>query len=85
VQRRPPCRDGQPARDGQVTDAQGLGRDRLLAQPDPPGPAGQVVRDADQRQPGGVGGESTRGQMLKAQAVLEVADGGFNRPFTLPL
>jgi hypothetical protein len=83
----PPRAAGEPARKDQQGPPQGLGDGLLVsdAQAEGGGPAQQVVGQGGGQQPGGVGGESTRGQMLKAQAVLEVADGGFNRPFTLPL
>ena len=54
---------------------QGLGGYDLLAQTEPRGPAGQVMRQHLHRQPGGVGGEATRGEMIQPHAVLEVSDG----------
>ena len=38
-------------------------------------PAGQVVRHHLYRQPGAVGGEAARGEMVQPHAVLEVAYG----------
>src|SRR6266545_1858233 len=67
-------RAGQPAGQVQVADPQRLGGDEGLAQPDAAGPAGEVVRDDAQGQPGGVGGELAGGQVVEADAVLEVTD-----------
>ena len=44
-----------------------------LAQTNPRRPAGQVVRHHLYRQPGTVGGEAARGEMVQPHAVLEVA------------
>ena len=38
-------------------------------------PAGQVARHHLYRQPGAIGGEAARGEMVQPDAVLEVADG----------
>ena len=35
----------------------------------------QVVRHHLDRQPGGVGGEAVRGEMVETRAILEVSDG----------
>src|SRR6266542_3172896 len=75
VQVPPAGRAGQPAWQVQVADPEGLGGDKPLAQPDPGDPAGQVVRDDVEGEPGGVGGELPAGQVVEADAVLEVADG----------
>ena len=46
-----------------------------LSQSDALGPAGQIVGHDLHRQPGSVGGEAPRGEMVEAHAVLEVPDG----------
>src|SRR4029453_11176053 len=69
---------GQPAGQVQVAGPQGLGGDEGLAQADAAGPAGQVVGDDVQGQPGGVGGELPRRQVVEANAVLEVSDHVFD-------
>ena len=47
----------------------------LLAQTDARCPAGEVVGHHLYRQPGGVGGEAARGEMVQPHTVLEVSDG----------
>ena len=47
----------------------------LLTQRDPRRPAGQVVGHRLDGQPGAVGGEAARGEMVQPDAVLEVAYG----------
>ena len=47
----------------------------LLAQTDARRPASQVVGHHLHRQPGSVGGEAPRGEMVQSDAVLEVSDG----------
>ena len=47
----------------------------MLTQTDTRGPAGQVVGDDLDGQPGAVGGEAARGEMVEPHAVLEVSDG----------
>ena len=47
----------------------------LLAQTDARCPASEVVGHHLDRQPGGVGGEAARGEMVESDAVLEVSDG----------
>ena len=54
---------------------EGLGGGYPLSQTDPRRPAGQVVRHHLYRQPGAVGGEAARGEMVQPDAVLEVAYG----------
>ena len=44
-------------------------------QTDARGPACQVVGDHLYGQPGAVGGEASRGEVVEAHAVLEIADG----------
>ena len=53
----------------------GLGGGHRLAQPDASCPAGEIVGDDLYSQPGGVGGEASRREMVEPHAVLEVADG----------
>ena len=47
----------------------------MPVQTDALGPAGQIVGHDLYCQPGGVGGEAPRGEMVQAHAVLEVPDG----------
>ena len=68
-------RVGEPSGDGAEPSPEGLGGYDLLAQPEPRGPAGQVMRQHLHRQLGAVGGEATRGEMVQPHAVLEVSDG----------
>ena len=72
--------EGEPARragdtsdQGEEPPPEGLGGHDLLTQADPRRPAGQVVGHHLDRQPGGVGGEAARGEMVQPDAVLEVA------------
>ena len=66
---------GEASGDGAEASPEGLGGYQLLAQTDARGPAGQVMRHHLDGQPGGVGGEAARGEMVETHAVLEVADG----------
>ena len=66
---------GEASGDGEEASSEGLGGGHRLAQGDATGPAGQVVSDDLHRQPGGIGGEASRGEMVEPHAVLEVADG----------
>ena len=68
-------RAGEPSGHGKEAASQGLGGHDLLAQTDARRPAGQVVGDHLHRQPGAVGGEAARGEMVQPHAVLEVSDG----------
>ena len=52
-----------------------LGGHHLLAQTDARCPASEVVGRHLDRQPGGVGGQAARGEMVESDAVLEVSDG----------
>ena len=69
--------------EGEEVSSEGLGGHYLLAQADARGPAGQVVGhdpvsstgQALYGQPGGIGGEAPRGEMVQSNAVLEVSDG----------
>ena len=67
------CRAGEPSGQGEEPSSEGLGGHDLLTQADAGGPAGQVVRHRLYRQPGAVGGEAARGEMVQPHAVLEVA------------
>ena len=68
-------RAGEPSGHGKEAPPQGLGDYDLRTQTDARGPAGQVMRQHLHRQPGGVGGEAARGEMIQPHAVLEVSDG----------
>ena len=67
------CRAGDPSDQGKDPSSEGLGGHDLLTQADAGCPAGQVVRHHLYRQPGAVGGEAARGEMVQPHAVLEVA------------
>ena len=60
---------------GKDPSSEGLGGHDLLTQADAGCPAGQVVGHHLYRQPGAVGGEAARGEMVQPDAVLEVAYG----------
>ena len=66
---------GEPAGEREEPSPKGLGGYQLLTQTDAHCPAGQVMRHHLDGQPGGVGGETARGQVVQPDAVLEVADG----------
>ena len=66
---------GDASGEREETSPQGLGGDHLLAQTDAGRPVGQVVGDDLHRQPGSVGGEAARGEMIEPHTVLEVSDG----------
>ena len=67
-------RAGEPSGEGEEAASQGLGGHDLLAQTDARRPACQVVCDHLHRQPGAVGGEAARGEMVEPHAVLEVSE-----------
>ena len=67
------CRAGEPSRQGEEPPPEGFGGHDPFAQTDAGCPAGQVMRHHLYRQPGGVGGEAARGEMVQPDAVLEVA------------
>ena len=69
---------GEPSGQGEEASPQGLGGHDLLTEPDARRPACQVVGHHLHRQPGTVGGETPRGEMVQADAVLEVSDGVFD-------
>ena len=64
---------GELSGQGEEPPPEGLGGHDLLTQADAGGPAGQVVGHHLYRQPGAVGGEAARGEMVQPHAVLEVA------------
>ena len=66
---------GEASGDGEEASSEGLGGGHRFAQSDATGPAGEIVSDDLHRQPGGVGGKASRGEMVEPHAVLEVADG----------
>ena len=68
-------RAGEPSGHREEPPPQGLGGHQLLVQTDASCPAGQVVRHHLDGQPGSVGGEAARGEMVQSHAVLEVSDG----------
>ena len=68
-------RTGEPSGHREEASPEGFGGYQLLAQTDARRPACQVVGDHLHRQPGGVGGEAARGEMVQPHAVLEVSDG----------
>ena len=68
-------RAGEPSGDREEPPPEGLGGYDLRTQTEPRGPAGQVMRQHLHRQPGGVGREAPRGEMVEPDAVLEVSDG----------
>ena len=66
---------GDPSSQGEEASPKGLGGCHPLSQSDALGPAGQIVGHDLHRQPGSVGGEAPRGEMVEAHAVLQVPDG----------
>ena len=66
---------GDASGQGEEASTEGLGGCRLLTQAEPRCPAGQVVGHDLHRQPGGVGSEAARWQMVEPDTVLEVAYG----------
>ena len=69
----PACRAGEPSGQGEEPPPEGLGGHDPLTEADAGGPAGQVVGHHLYRQPGAVGSEAARGEMVQPDAVLEVA------------
>ena len=63
------CRAGDPSGQGKDPSSEGLGGHDLLTQADAGCPAGQVVGHHLYRQPGAVGGEAARGEMVQPDAV----------------
>ena len=72
------CRAGDPSGQGEEPPPEGLGGHHLLAQTDARCPAGEVVGHHLYRQPGGVGGEAARGEMVQPHTVLEVSRMAFS-------
>ena len=68
-------RAGEPSGQGEEPPPEGLGGGYPLSQTEPRRPTGQVMRHRLDGQPGGVGGEAARGEMVQPDAVLEVSDG----------
>ena len=58
---------GEPSGQGEETSPEGLGGHHLLSQADARRPASQVVGDHLDGQPGGVGSEAARGEMVGLQ------------------
>ena len=75
MQGQPACRAGEPPGQGEEPPPEGPGGHDPFTQAEPRRPAGQVVRHHLYRQPGSVGGEAARGEMVQPDAVLEVSDG----------
>ena len=73
MQGQPTCGAGEPSDQGEDPASKRLGGHDLLTQADAGCPVGQVVRHHLYRQPGAVGGEAARGEMVQPHAVLEVA------------
>ena len=59
------CRAGEPSRQGEEPPPEGFGGHDPFAQTDAGCPAGQVVGHYLYRQPGAVGGEAARGEMVQ--------------------
>ena len=68
-------RTGEPSGEGEEASPKGLGGHHLLAQTEPHRPASEVMRHHLDGQPGAVGWEAARGEMVEPDAVLEVANG----------
>ena len=66
---------GEPSCQGEEAPPEGLGGCHRLSQSDACGPPAQVVGHHLDGQPGGVGGETPRGEMVQTGAVLKVPDG----------
>ena len=75
MQGQPARRAGEPSDQSEDSSSERLGGHYLLTQADPRRPVGQVVRHHLSGQPGGVGGEAPRKEMVQPYAVLEVSDG----------
>ena len=65
----------EPSGQGEEPPPHGLGGYDLLSQTEPGRPTVQVIRHHLDRQPGGVGSEAARGEMVQPHAVLEVSNG----------
>ena len=69
------CRAGEPPGQGEEPSPEGLGGGYPFTQAEPRRPAGEVMRHHLGGQPGTVGGEAPRGEMVQPDAVLQVSDG----------
>ena len=70
MQGQPACRAGEPSGQGEEPPPEGLGGGYPLSQTDPRRPAGQVVGHRLDGQPGAVGGEAARGEMVQPTPYL---------------
>ena len=77
-------RAGEPSDHGKEAASQGLGGHDLLAQTDARRPACQVVGDHLHRQPGAVGGEAARGEMVQPHCPASTIFAGW-RQSVLPV
>ena len=68
-------RSGDRSHQSEDPSSEGLGSHDLLTQADVGRPAGQVMRHDLDREPGGVGGETTRRHVVQPDAVPKVAYG----------
>ena len=75
MQRQAACLAGDASGQGEETPSEGLGGHDPLTEADAGGPPAQVMRDDLDGQPGGVGGEAPRGEVIEPHAILQVADG----------
>ena len=75
MQGEPASLASEPSGQGEEASPEGLVSCHRLAQADACGPACQVMGGGLYGQPGGVGGEAARGEMVETHPVLEVADG----------
>ena len=64
-------RAGEPSGESEEPPPEGLGSYQLLPQTDAGCPAGQILGHHLDRQPGAVGGEAARGEMVDTDAALE--------------
>ena len=64
-------RAGEPSGESEEPPPEGLGNYQLLPQTDAGCPAGQILGHHLDRQPGAVGGEAARGEMVDTDAALE--------------
>ena len=77
-------RAGEPSGEGEEASSQGFGCYQLLTETDARRPAGQVLGHHLDRQPGGVGGETSRWEVVEPDAVLEIPDGVVVTPCPRP-
>jgi hypothetical protein len=74
VEGEPTGRAGQPADEPEQPPAQRLGRDDPRTETDPGGPAGEVVSDDLDRQPGPIRSEPAAREVVQPDPVLEIPD-----------